>query len=86
MPFKLYNASLAFTTFMNFAFHEKLDEFMIIYINDILVYSKIVQEHVEHLKYVLSKFQENQFFANMVKNEFAHENVDFLRHILSQEG
>jgi hypothetical protein len=36
--------------------HEKLDEFMIIYIDDILVYSKTVEKHVEHLKYVLSKF------------------------------
>jgi hypothetical protein len=48
MPFGLCNVSLTFTTLMNFTFHEKLDEFMIIYINDILVYSKIVEEHVEH--------------------------------------
>jgi hypothetical protein len=86
MPFELCNVMLTFTTLVNSTFHEKLDEFMIIYINDILVYSKIIEEHVEHLEYVLSKLQENQFFANRVKNEFAWENMDFLRHILSREG
>jgi hypothetical protein len=55
MPFKLCNVSLTFTTFMNSIFHEKLNEFMIIYIDHILVYFKIVEEHVEHLEYVLNK-------------------------------
>lgn len=48
MPFGLCNAPLMFTTFLNLIFHEKLDEFVIIYIGNILVYSKIVKEHVEH--------------------------------------
>ncbi len=55
MPFKLCNVSLTFTTFMNSIFHEKLNEFMIMYIDHILVYFKIVEEHVEHLEYVLNK-------------------------------
>jgi hypothetical protein len=49
MPFKLCNAPSTFKTLVNFIFHEKLNEFMIIYINDILVYSKTKEEHVEHL-------------------------------------
>ncbi len=60
-----------FTTLMNSNFHEKLDEFVNIYIDDILVYSKIVEEHVEHLEYVLSKLRENKLFTNIAKNEFA---------------
>jgi hypothetical protein len=56
---------------MNSIFHGKPDEFMIIYINDILVYSKMTKEHVKHLEYVLSQFDKNNFFANKVKNEFA---------------
>jgi hypothetical protein len=48
---------LMFMTFMNFVFHKKLDKFMIIYIDDILMYSKITKECVKHLKYVLSKLQ-----------------------------
>ncbi len=48
MPFGLCNTLSMFTTFMNFIFHEKLNKFVIIYIADILVYSKIVEDHVEH--------------------------------------
>ncbi len=55
MPFGLCNAPSMFTTLMNSIFHEKLDKFMIIYIDDIFVYSKIVEKHVEHLEYVLNK-------------------------------
>jgi len=55
MPFRLCNVLLTFTTFMNSNFHEKLDEFMIIYIDDVLVYFKTMKEHVEHLEYVMNK-------------------------------
>jgi hypothetical protein len=55
MPFKLCNVMLAFTTFMNSIFHEKLDEFVTIYIDDLLMYSKIVEEHAKHFEYGLSK-------------------------------
>ncbi len=48
MPFGLCDAPLMFTTFLNLIFHEKLDEFVIIYIDNILVYSKIAKKHVEH--------------------------------------
>jgi hypothetical protein len=87
MPFGLCNVPLTFTTLMNSIFHEKLDEFMIIYIDDILVYSKTMEEHVEHLKYVLfNKLQQNKFFVNRAKNEFAHEEMDFVGHVCSREG
>jgi hypothetical protein len=71
---------------MNFIFHEKFDEFMIIYIDDTLVYFKTMEEHAQHLKYVLNKLWNNQLFANRVKNEFIHKEMDFLGHILSWEG
>jgi hypothetical protein len=61
MPFGLCNILSTFTTFMNSSFHEKLDEFVIIYIDDILVYPKIIEEHAKHLEYVLSKVHENKF-------------------------
>jgi hypothetical protein len=57
MPPKLCNAISMFMTFTNFVFHKKLDKFMIIYIDDILMYSKITKECVKHLKYVLNKLQ-----------------------------
>ncbi len=86
MPFKLCNVSSTFMTFMDSIFHKKLDEFVIIYIHDILVYSKMAKEHAEHLEYVLNKLYEDKFFANMAKSEFAQEEMDFLGHILSWEG
>ncbi len=67
MPFKMCNVSSTVMTFMDPIFHEKLDEFVIIYIDDILVYSKMTKEHAEHLEYVLSKLYENKFFANRAK-------------------
>lgn len=86
MPFELCNVSSMFMTFMNSIFHERLDDFVIIYIDDILMYSKIAKEHVENLEYVLSNFCENKFFVNWTKNEFARKEMDFLGHILSWEG
>ncbi len=86
MPFTLCNVSSTFMTFMDSIFHEMLDEFVIIYIDDILVYSKMTKEHAKHLEYVLSKLYENKFIANRIKNEFAQEEMDFLGHILSWEG
>jgi hypothetical protein len=78
---------------MNFIFHEKLDVFIIIYIDDILVYTHHPNElylpckkNVEHLEYVLSKLWQNKLFANRAKSEFAQEEMDFLGHILSREG
>ncbi len=59
---------------------------MIIYIDDILVYSKIVKEHVKHFEYVLNKLQQNKLFVNRVKNEFSQEKMNFLKRILLKEG
>jgi hypothetical protein len=86
VPFKLCNAPSMFTSLMTSNFHEKLNKFMIIYIDDILVYSKTIKEHVEHLEFVLCKLQQNKLFAIRAKNEFAQEEMDFLKHILPREG
>jgi hypothetical protein len=61
MLFGFCNALFTFTTFMNLVFCDKLDELLIIYINDILIYSKLVEEHIEHLKYILQKLKEMIF-------------------------
>lgn len=71
---------------MNFIFHEKLDEFVIIYIYDIMLYSKSAKEHAIHLQFVLQKFQENKLYSNQAKGEFTSSKMNFLGHLLSQEG
>jgi hypothetical protein len=67
MSFGLCNTLSIFTTLMNFIFHKKLDKFVIIYIDDILVYFKFAKEHVTHLEFVLQKFKENKLYANQVE-------------------
>jgi hypothetical protein len=70
----------------NSIFHDKLDKFLIIYIDDILIYSKLAKEHVRHLEYVLQKVKENELHANKTKSEFAQMEMDFLGHVLSPKG
>jgi len=70
MSFGLCNAPSTFTTFMNLVFHDKLDEFLIIYIDAILIYSKSMEEHFRHLEYVMQKLKENDMYANNATNEF----------------
>ncbi len=86
MPFGLCNAHSTFTTLMNSIFHNKLDEFLIIYIDGILIYSKSAKEHAKHLEYILQKLKDNNFYANKAKSEFARMEMDFLAHVLSLEG
>ncbi len=70
---------------MNSIFHNKLEELLIIYIDDILIYSKSVKEPVGHLEYVMQKQKENGLCANKAKSEFAQMEMDFLGHVLSLE-
>jgi type III secretory pathway component EscU len=71
---------------MNLIFHETLDEFVIIYIDDILVYFKFAKEHVTHLKFVLQLFFLKKLYTNWVKSKFASLEINFLGQVLSQEG
>jgi hypothetical protein len=65
MFFRLCNALATFKTLMNLIFHEKLDEFVIIYIDDIFIYSKTAKEHARHLEYVLRKLKKTSFLQIM---------------------
>jgi hypothetical protein len=71
---------------MNSIFHEKLDEFVNIYIDDILVHSKSTKEHVTYLEFVLQKLKEDKLYTNRVKSKFSSLEMDFLGHVLSWEG
>ncbi len=83
MPFGLCNTPFIFTMLTNSIFHKKLNEFMIIYIDDILVYSKSIEKHVTHLEFVLQKFKENKLYTNQAKSEFTSPKMDFLGHVFS---
>jgi hypothetical protein len=86
MPFGLTNALATFCTFMNDIFREWLDDFVVVYIDDILVYSNSMEEHVEHLRKVFQRLRENKLYAKFEKCKFGVSEVDFLGHRITQEG
>jgi hypothetical protein len=86
MPFGLINASAYFMNLMNKVFMEELDRFVIVFIDDILVYSRSAEEHGQHLKVVLEKLRAHQLYVKFSKCEFWLQKVSFLRHILTVEG
>ena len=86
MPFGVINAPAVFMDYMNRIFQSYLDQFFIVFIDDILIYSKIPQEHAQHLKIVLNILQEKQLYAKFSKCEFWLLEVKFLGHVISQGG
>ena len=71
---------------MNKVFMDELDKFVVVFIDDILIYSKSAQEHEQHLRVVLEKLRANKLYAKFSKCEFWLEKVAFLGHILTAEG
>ena len=86
MPFGLTNAPAAFMDLMNRVFRPYLDHFVVVFIDDILVYSKDAQEDEHHLKIVLQTLRENQLFAKLSKCDFWLKEVSCLGHIVYAEG
>jgi hypothetical protein len=80
MFFGLTNAPTTFCTFMNDIFWEWFDDFVVIYIDNILVYSNFMEEHVEHLRKVFQKLKENKLYVKFEKCEFGVTEVDFFGH------
>ena len=71
---------------MNRVFKQYLHLFIIVFIDDILIYSRSEEEHVSHLRVVLQTLKERQLFAKFSKCEFWLQSVAFLGHIVSSEG
>jgi hypothetical protein len=84
--FGLTNAPAHFIYLMNSVFMSELDKFVIVFIDDILVYSKTMEEHEEHLRIVLQWLQEHQLYAKFSKFKFCNKEVPFLGHMISPEG
>jgi len=84
--FGLANAPAAFMDLMNRVFRQYLDMFVIVFIDDILSYSRSEEEHIDHLTIVLKIFKDQQLFAKFSKFEFWLRSVAFLRHIVSGKG
>jgi hypothetical protein len=86
MSFVITNAPAYFMYLMNKVFMEYLDKFVVVFINDILVYSRSEEEHEEHLHLALQKLREHRLYAKLSKCEFWMKQVAFLGHVISKGG
>ena len=86
MPFGLTNAPAAFMDLMNRVFASYLDRFVVVFIDDILIYSKSSLKHEEHLRIVLQTLRKKKLYAKLQKCEFWMNSVTFLGHVISKDG
>ena len=86
MSFGWINTPVAFIDLMNWVFRSFLDRFVIVFIDDILVYSRSEKEHTMHLRFVLQILREHQMYAKFSKCEFWLDQVVFFGHVVSKDG
>jgi hypothetical protein len=86
MSFGLINTLAYFMYLMNKVFMEYLDKFVVVFIDDILIFSKIEEEHEKHLRLVLEKPRSNKLYTKFRKCEFGLTEVTFLGHVISVGG
>ncbi len=86
MPFGLKNAPPTFQRMMNELFMDYLYDWMVVYIDDILIYSKTFEEHMEHLKIVFDILRKANLMMKLKKCKFLEQNIEFLGHIVGKDG
>jgi hypothetical protein len=86
MPFGLCNAPATFQAFVNDTLREYLDKFLVVYLDDILIYSSTPEEHTQHVKLVLEKLQNARLSLKLEKCEFNVQKVEFLGFIITPDG
>jgi hypothetical protein len=86
VPFGLSNAPVVFMFLMHGVFREYLDKFVIVFLDDILVYSKSEEEHEHHLRMVLQVLREHQLYAKLRKFSFYQKKIHYLGHVISKDG
>ncbi|GBG61699.1 hypothetical protein CBR_g23214 [Chara braunii] len=86
MPFGLTNAPATFQAAMRTEFRHMLDRFVLVYLDDILVYDRSLDEHVEHLRTVLERLRQAKYKANRDKCEFARQELEYLGHYVTPQG
>jgi hypothetical protein len=86
VPFGLSNAPFVFMCLMNGVFQDYLDKFVIVFLDDILVYSKSEEEHQHHLRMLLQVLRENQLYTKLRKCSFYQKQIHYLGHSISKDG
>lgn len=86
MPFGLTNAPATFQCAMNATLQPYLRRFVLVFFDDILIYSQTWEDHLEHLNQVLTTLQQHQYFANLKKCDFGQTEIKYLGHVISMRG
>ncbi|CAI7796450.1 unnamed protein product [Closterium sp. NIES-53] len=86
MPFGLTNAPATFQAEMNHILRPLLDECVVVYLDDILIYSRDMKQHIEHLRRVFEILRREKFYVKLSKSKFALKKVQFLGHMVSAQG
>jgi hypothetical protein len=85
-PFGLTNAPSTFMRLMNEVFHSFISKFVVVYFDGILIYSKSLDEHIEHLRAIFGALREARLFANLEKCTFCTDRVTFLSYVVTPQG
>src|SRR5438046_2884552 len=86
VPFGLTNAPATFQAYINNALQGLVDDFCVVYLNDILIFSKSEEEHYEHLELVIERLRQAELYANPKKCDFLKPEIDFLGFIINKDG
>jgi hypothetical protein len=86
MPFELTNAPSTFMRLMNEVLRSFIGKFMVVYFDDILIYNKLLDEHIEYLRVIFGALREAHLFANLEKCTFYTDRVAFLGYVVTPQG
>ena len=86
LPFGLTGAPATFMHAMNDSFKDYLDKFVVVYLDDILIYSRTKEEHLQHIRLVLERLRQQKYYAKLKKCEFMKNELDFVGYVVSADG
>ena len=86
MPMGLTNAPATFQSYINNALRGYVDDFCVVYLDDILIYSRSEEEHIQHLEKVMERLRQSKLYANPKKCSFFQDKIKFLKYLVNAKG